>query len=66
MQWINPKVGQERAPNKPMHPTPLRVDKIGRILQSGSVITAPPTYYGGAGDGQGVGPPHYKPYRSMA
>jgi hypothetical protein len=29
-------------PNKPMHPTPLRVDKIVRILKAGFCSTAFP------------------------
>jgi hypothetical protein len=38
-----------------MHPTPLRVDKIGAILQAGVRSNAFPIYPGGAGDGQAVG-----------
>jgi hypothetical protein len=37
-----------------MHSTPLRVDKIGRILNADFRSTAFPTYRCGAGDGQSV------------
>jgi hypothetical protein len=39
-----------------MHPTPLRVDKIVRILKADLRSTAFPIYWCGAGDGQAVGP----------
>jgi len=38
-----------------MHPTPLRVDKIGAILKTGIRSNPFPIYTCGAGDGQGVG-----------
>jgi len=39
-----------------MHPTPLRVDKIGAILRIGISKNAISIYPCGAGDGQAVGP----------
>jgi hypothetical protein len=42
------------APNKPMQPTPLRVDKTVAILTPGYGKNAFPIYHGGAADGQGV------------
>jgi hypothetical protein len=43
-------------PNPPMHPTPLRVDKIGAILGIGISNNVFSIYRCGAGDGQPVGP----------
>ena len=40
-----------------MHPTPLRVDKIGAILSVGISKNAFSIYQYGAGDGHTVGPP---------
>ncbi len=39
-----------------MHPTPLRGRKIARILESGLVWNAIPTYHCGAANGQDIGP----------
>jgi hypothetical protein len=39
-----------------MHPTPLRVGKIGAILSVGSSENVFSIYWCGAGDGQPVGP----------
>jgi hypothetical protein len=38
-----------------MHPTPLRVDKIVRILKAKFFLTALPIFWCGAGDEQSVG-----------
>jgi len=42
-------------PNMGMEPAPLRVDKIGRILETSSSSTHIPSYKCGAADGQSVG-----------
>ena len=38
-----------------MEPTPLCVDKIGRILETSSSLTRIPNYRGGAANAQAVG-----------
>jgi hypothetical protein len=42
------KCGLNLPPNNALEPTPLRVDKIGRILASGSSSKAIPIYRCGA------------------
>jgi hypothetical protein len=46
-------------PNPPFQPTPLRVAKIVGILASSFVLTALPTYHGGAAEWQSVSPLNY-------
>ena len=43
-------------PNPPMHPAPLRVDKIGVFLCARISYNLVAIYACGAGDGQTVGP----------
>jgi len=63
MQLMSRTAGR---PNKPMHPTPLRVDKIGRILESdlGSIRT--PIYTAARVMGMPLGGIFNKRYYSYA